>query len=181
MWGALYSPEPSKSLWRHLVPPGRVLPCPAASVGASVMSRLQPTGAAPPPIPHRPHVGRGGGRSIKAGPGPAPSTAVEAVDREPMRAQAINPTGPVGVGGVLPVVLAQPIRNGPLSLELCRGAAEARQGGLALSKRLRIAGHVRAFRCAVVPRRGFYRVAPACRVLGLEARHHGCPVRGGCR
>ena len=41
--------EPSKSLRRHLVPPGRVPPCPAASVGASIMSRRSPAGASPPP------------------------------------------------------------------------------------------------------------------------------------
>jgi hypothetical protein len=82
--------------------------------------------------------------------------------------------GPVGVGGILPVVLAQPMWNEwTLSLELRRGAAEARPGGPAVSNRFSLVGQVRAFRCAVVPRR-FFRVAPACRVLGLEARHHSC-------
>ena len=74
-------PEPSKSLRRHLVPPGRVLPCPAASVGASVMSRRPPTGAAPPLPPRRPwrrEVDRGGARArpfsggAVLGPSPQP-------------------------------------------------------------------------------------------------------------
>jgi hypothetical protein len=42
-------PEPSKSLWRHSVPGGRVPPRPAASVGASVASRRPLTGAVPLP------------------------------------------------------------------------------------------------------------------------------------
>jgi hypothetical protein len=74
-------PEPSKSLRRHLVPPGRVPPCPAASVGASVMSRLQPTGAAPPHPPRRPwrwEVDRGGARArpFNGGGGYGPGAVV---------------------------------------------------------------------------------------------------------
>ena len=67
-------PEPSKSLRRHLVPPGRVPPCPAASVGASVMSRRPPTGVASPPPPRRPWRGvgsRGGGRARPFTGGPS--------------------------------------------------------------------------------------------------------------
>ena len=52
-------PEPSKSLRRHLVPPGRVPPHPAASVGASARSRRPPTGAAPPLPPSRRRGARG--------------------------------------------------------------------------------------------------------------------------
>jgi hypothetical protein len=79
------------------------------------------------------------------------------------------------------VVLALPMQNGPLRLELRRSAAEACPGGLALGEHLRVAGQVSAFMCAVVPWRGFVRVVPAWHVLGLEARHHGPPVRGGSR
>jgi hypothetical protein len=59
------------------------------------------------------------------------------------------------------------------------GAAEALTGGLALGELDRIVGHVLVFWCAVLLSKGVFRVTPAGRVLGQEARHHGRLVHGG--
>ena len=72
---------------------------------------------------------------------------------------------------VLAVVLALPMRDGPLRHELRQRAPEARPGGLALGERGRVALQIRVHRRAVVPWSGFFGVRRrrARRVLGLEA------------
>ena len=64
--------------------------------------------------------------------------------------------GPVGLRGVLPVVLALPMWYGPLLRELLWRAAKARSVGLALGERGGVEGQelrIIAFAWAVVPRR----------------------------
>jgi hypothetical protein len=86
----------------YLDPPGRVPPRPAASVGASVMSRRPPTGAAPPPLSTSAVVVGCGSRWIEAGPGPAPSAehhrsaALALAAPQPLRARAGNPIADEG-------------------------------------------------------------------------------------
>jgi hypothetical protein len=154
----------------HLLPPRRVPPCPAASVGSSVMSRRPPTGVPP----H--HDGRGGRREIQAGPGPAPSTA-----RPPASDSVGSSQQPDEFGR----------RRRRPAHGTCKANAEWVLGPRAAPGRSRSTPCARRTRSHCGARPGFlvcrstvggplFRVTPACRVFGLEARG-GPPPEGGVR